>query len=122
LEHYNFVKENIWKYFKVERSEQETILKELEVPVSLCLGEIERRGILLDVNELRSLNKEMDEEISYVKTEMFDCIGHEVNINSPNSFRISFLKNYSFRTEERGQQENLFCIVLLEYILQLSIY
>jgi DNA polymerase-1 len=83
LEHYNFVKENIWKYFKVERSEQETILKELEVPVSLCLGEIERRGILLDVNELRSLNKEMDEEISYVKKEMFDCIGHEVNINSP---------------------------------------
>ena len=83
IKQYEFVKENVKKYFKREENEQIVVAKELEIPVSVCLGEMERRGILLDRAELESLDNKMDEEIAFLKKEVFDCIGHEVNINSP---------------------------------------
>jgi len=83
IDQYEFVKENVKEYFKGTGNEQVVIAKELEIPVSVCLAEMERRGILLDRAELRSLDNKMDEEISFLKKEIFDCIGHEVNINSP---------------------------------------
>lgn len=83
IEQYQFVKENVYKYFENGITEQELVAKKLEIPISLCLGEMEKRGILLDFKELERLDREMDEEISFVKKEIFDCIGHEVNINSP---------------------------------------
>jgi len=83
IDQYEFVKENVKKYFKIGDNEQVGIVKELEIPVSVCLGEMEKRGILLDRAELESLNNTMDEEIAFLKKEVFDCIGHEVNINSP---------------------------------------
>lgn len=83
LNQYEFVVENVKKYFGEDENEQLNISKNLEAPISICLGKMERRGILLDKKELESLNKEMDEEIEFIKKDIFDCIGHEVNINSP---------------------------------------
>ena len=83
IDKYSFAEENIEKYFGNEDEGYLNIVKKLEVPIAVCLGKMERRGILLNKAELESLEKEMDQEISFVEKEMFDCIGHEVNINSP---------------------------------------
>ena len=83
IEQYEFVKENVNKYFDNGGNEQLDVSRKLEIPISVCLGEMEGRGVLLDEKELERLDKEMDEEIKYLKKELFDCIGHEVNINSP---------------------------------------
>jgi DNA polymerase-1 len=83
IQQYDFVVENVKKYFGNKENEQINTARQLEVPVSVCLGKMERRGVLLDKAELESLDKHTDEEIRYLRKEIFDCIGHEVNINSP---------------------------------------
>ncbi len=59
------------------------IVKRIEVPTSVVLANMEKRGVAVDTEYLRSLDVEVKEKIRKIEREIFDTVGHEFNISSP---------------------------------------
>ena len=61
-----------------------TLLGELELPLSEVLAEMERYGVLLDVEELRKLSRETEARMNALEAEITsEAGGVAVNLNSP---------------------------------------
>ncbi len=63
------------------------IYREVELPLTRVLVEMERTGIALDVEHLRRLSQEYDREIRDLERAIFEAAGTEFNIASPVQLR-----------------------------------
>lgn len=68
---------------KVEVGGVANVVSHLEVPVSIVLSKMEKRGIAVDKDELEKLRTVLEGEIDAVKSDIYRDIGHEINLNSP---------------------------------------
>ena len=64
-------------------SEQESLLKEVEMPVSEVLAYMEFSGIKVEQETLQLLSEEMAVGIERAEKQIFELAGQEFNINSP---------------------------------------
>lgn len=60
------------------------IAEEIDFPLIPILARMEAKGILLDTEQLAKMNKELTREIAELKQQMYDLVGSEFNISSPN--------------------------------------
>ncbi len=58
------------------------LLHEIELPLSRVLATMERTGVRVDVDFLKSLSKEMAEELELIISDIYELAGEEFNINS----------------------------------------
>ncbi len=65
-------KEGLWNLFE-----------EVERPVMPLVQEMERNGIMLDVEELKKLSAELHTSVARLEKEIYDLAGTEFNIGSP---------------------------------------
>jgi DNA polymerase-1 len=68
---------------RIEEKHLKQLLYEIEIPLLLILGQMERDGIYLDVEKLETLKTVILEQIDKIKLEIFSEIGEEFNLNSP---------------------------------------
>ncbi len=72
---------------KLEEALKETemydVYKNIEVPLSYALYDMEQVGIHVDGNALKEYSKTLQAKISEMEKEIYDEAGHEFNINSP---------------------------------------
>ena len=80
---YDYTKENIKRYLGVNEKYLMGSLRRLEMPISVVLAKMERRGIGLDVKYLTALGNELSGQISKIQKDIYESVGHEFNINSP---------------------------------------
>ena len=62
---------------------QEALLKELELPLALILGQMEHTGIKVDTDTLKEMDKELTERLDTIEKEIHELAGEEFNVNSP---------------------------------------
>lgn len=71
----------------------EFLMKEVETPLTGILREMEARGVLLDIDFLKSLSLRINKKINKLKQEIYDFAGEDFNINSTRELsRIIFEK------------------------------
>lgn len=75
------LKESFTKELK--DNEQHELFAELEMPLSVVLGEMESRGVKVDKQRLEQMGKELQERLAQIKKEIYELAGVEFNINSP---------------------------------------
>ncbi|WP_079479448.1 DNA polymerase I [Halobacillus salinus] len=68
---------------QLKQNEQFDLYKELEMPLALILGQMEHRGVLLDVDRLRGMGEELEGRLEKVKAEIYELAGESFNLNSP---------------------------------------
>ncbi|MDO5742885.1 MAG: DNA polymerase I [Micrococcaceae bacterium] len=66
----------------------ESLLKELEMPLSMVLADMELAGIAVDTAKLDELYEDFTATITQATAEAFDAIGHEVNLSSPKQLQV----------------------------------
>ncbi len=59
------------------------LLHELEQPLVPVLLDMEWQGIRVDLDHLRALSKEMQQRIATLQQRVYDRVGHEFNLGSP---------------------------------------
>ncbi len=71
--------------FEAELKEQKLwkLFAEVEMPLVPVLLHMERNGVALDSGLLKEMSQRLGEQLSKVEKEIYDNIGHEFNINSP---------------------------------------
>jgi DNA polymerase-1 len=68
---------------KLKELELESLFYDLEMPLVEVLIEMEEQGVSLDLELLKSLSSELTEKIQKLEKEIYDQVGEEFNINSP---------------------------------------
>jgi DNA polymerase-1 len=105
------------------------VFEEIEMPSSVVLCAMERRGLLLDVAELKAQSEELAVDIRAVEKRIFELAGETFNIASPKQLgQILFVKlklpsekrtKTGFSTDsdvlEKLAQEHPICRQVIEY-------
>ncbi|MEN9655012.1 MAG: polymerase, partial [Chlamydiota bacterium] len=73
------------EYFTEELSTKklEPVFYDIEMPLLPILAKMERRGIYLDVDELKEIGHLVTKEIGVLEKAIFKEVGHEFNLGSP---------------------------------------
>ena len=59
------------------------LLSEMEMPLVPVLVTMQRHGIKLDAGALHEMSRDLNQQMQHVETDLYQSIGHTVNINSP---------------------------------------
>jgi len=68
---------------KLKELELESLFYDLEMPLVEVLIEMEEQGVGLDLDLLKSLSAELTEKIAKLEKEIYEQVGEEFNLNSP---------------------------------------
>lgn len=77
---YDLKKEILDKVIEIDNTK---LLYEIEQPLAIILAEMEKNGVLLDVDLLKKLDNEYSQKINEIERQITDLIGYEINVNSP---------------------------------------
>ena len=75
----------LWEHFKprLQRSGQDKIFFEIEVPLLPVLVAIENEGITLNAETLQEIGSEFESHIAALEARLYTAAGREFNLNSP---------------------------------------
>ena len=59
------------------------LLTDMEIPLVPVLVTMQRHGIKLDAGALHEMSRDLNQQMQQVETDLYQSIGHTVNINSP---------------------------------------
>ncbi|MFB0835542.1 DNA polymerase I [Arthrobacter halodurans] len=65
-----------------------TLLRGMEIPLSVVLAHMERTGIAIDTGKLDTLLSDFTKTIDGATSEAYAAIGHEVNLGSPKQLQV----------------------------------
>jgi len=68
---------------QLQKDDMWELYQDLELPLSRVLAEMEKTGVLLDLNILKDIGQELKKRIEVLTAEIFALAGEEFNINSP---------------------------------------
>lgn len=68
---------------EIAENGQEELLYEIELPLARVLASMELIGFEVDTDALTAFGKELDVDILRHQKHIYECAGHEFNINSP---------------------------------------
>lgn len=69
------------------------LFSEIEMPLSIVLGNMEHQGIRVDKSVLKDMNVELDSKIKEISEKIYDLAGEKFNISSPKQLgEILFVK------------------------------
>jgi len=68
---------------ELERSELETVFRDIDLPHIPVLARMEQFGVALDTSVLSKLSVDLVERIALVEREAYDAVGHEFKLGSP---------------------------------------
>ncbi|PIB29500.1 DNA polymerase I [Maribacter sp. 4G9] len=73
------------QHFRPELSEAKTdgLFTDIEIPLLRVLADMELEGINLDIDFLKSLSKDLDNDIAHLEQKIYESAGVEFNIGSP---------------------------------------
>ncbi|WP_409297280.1 DNA polymerase I [Peribacillus sp. SCS-26] len=67
----------------LKENSQYNLFKELELPLSFILAEMELQGVKIDRDRLHQMGSEISERLGAIETKIFELAGEAFNINSP---------------------------------------
>jgi DNA polymerase-1 len=68
---------------KLKEQEQLPLLNEIEIPLSICLADMEFQGLTVDLDELESQGKNLTKRIQKIEEEVIFLAGEPFNLSSP---------------------------------------
>ena len=69
--------------FELEQKDISKLFNDVEVPLIPILVRMQKNGLKLNENLLKDMSITIGQQLEEIKTEMFELIGHEFNLNSP---------------------------------------
>jgi DNA polymerase I len=79
-----------------------SLFADVEMPLVPVLVHMERNGVLLDTHRLIEMSAHLGEQISRLEKEIYECVGHEFNINSPQQLGAVLFQDLKLPARKKG--------------------
>ncbi len=79
------------------------LFSEVEMPLIPVLIHMERSGVALDTDLLRQMSHELGEQLLKLQAEIYNNVGHQFNINSPQQLSSVLFQELKLPTGRRGK-------------------
>jgi DNA polymerase-1 len=89
---------------ELEDNEVSPLFNNIEMPLVHVLADMEMTGIALDVEYLKQFSGELDERIGQIKTQIFEIVGSEINLNSPQQLSEALFDRLQLTPPNRTQK------------------
>src|SRR5699024_2754045 len=74
-------------------NEQYELFESLEMPLALILGKMEHTGVQVNIDTLKDMGEELDEQITVIEKNIHELAGETFNVNSPKQLSIVLFEN-----------------------------
>ena len=79
-----------------------SLFADVEMPLVPVLVRMQRVGVLLDVDRLRQMSYRLGEQMRKVELEIYNAVGHQFNINSPQQLSNILFKELKLPGRKKG--------------------
>jgi len=86
-------------YPQIVEQELERVLTEIEMPLIQVLSRMERRGVLLDSKFLEEMSSKLEQQLSSIRTRVFELAGTEFNMNSTQQLGVILFEKLGISTK-----------------------
>lgn len=86
---------------KIEQCNQKKLLNEIEIPLSNVLAKMENLGFAVDKQGIEDFGKMLKENIENLKSEIYNSVGREFNINSPKQLGIALFEDLALPCKKK---------------------
>lgn len=86
---------------KIEQCNQKKLLNEIEIPLSNVLAGMENLGFAVDKQGIEDFGKMLKENIENLKSEIYNSVGREFNINSPKQLGIALFEDLALPCKKK---------------------
>jgi DNA polymerase-1 len=80
------------------------LFNEIEMPLVQVLADMEMAGIGLDVDYLAQMSEELSQRLGIIETQIFDSVGGEFNLNSPQQLSEALFERLGLSPPDRTQR------------------
>ena len=81
--------------------EEQKIVKEIEIPLTIILAKMEHTGVAIDVNYLNELSSYMTEKLAELEDLIYQLAGESFNINSPKQVAEILFDKLELKTKKK---------------------
>ncbi|WP_343756122.1 DNA polymerase I [Alkalibacterium iburiense] len=81
---------------ELKENDQESLLKEMELPLAMILAEMEIQGITADAERLTQMKGEFKEILESIEEKIFEEAGETFNINSPKQLGVILFEKMGY--------------------------
>ena len=86
---------------ELEKTEQDRLYFDIELPLATVLGDMELRGVLIDANALKIHGEELGRRILELEKEIYELIGYEFNLNSPKQLGVALFEHLGLPAKKK---------------------
>lgn len=86
---------------KIEQCNQKKLLNEIEIPLSNVLAKMENLGFEVDKQGIEDFGKMLKENIENLKSEIYNSVGREFNINSPKQLGVALFEDLALPCKKK---------------------
>lgn len=86
---------------KIEQCNQKKLLNEIEIPLSNVLAKMENLGFAVDKQGIEDFGKMLKENIENLKSEIYNSVGREFNINSPKQLGVAIFEDLALPCKKK---------------------
>ncbi len=86
---------------KIEECNQKKLLNEIEIPLSNVLARMENLGFAVDKQGIEDFGKMLKENIENLKSEIYNSVGREFNINSPKQLGVALFEDLALPCKKK---------------------
>jgi DNA polymerase-1 len=80
-----------------------TLLRDVELPLSRTLAEMERTGVAVDLGYLERLRTDFDSAVAQAESDAFAALGHPINLGSPKQLQTALFDELAMPKTRRTQ-------------------
>lgn len=86
---------------KIDECNQKKLLNEIEIPLSNVLARMENLGFAVDKQGIEDFGKMLKENIENLKSEIYNSVGREFNINSPKQLGVALFEDLALPCKKK---------------------
>lgn len=85
----------------IKENEQESLLYDIEIPLSKVLADMENLGFGFDTDGIKEYAKMLDTKIMELQSKIHNHVGYEFNINSPKQLGVALFENLGLPSKKK---------------------
>jgi DNA polymerase-1 len=86
---------------ELEKTEQLSLLRNIELPLARVLGDMELCGFAVDKEGLAAMSEELGNRITQIEKEIYSLVGFEFNLNSPKQLGVALFEKLGLPAKKK---------------------